>query len=177
MRSCFSHSTYRGDRVPTRRLSVRKIKELLRLRFELGLGQRAIALGCSISQTRVSSGLSKRSGTRKASTGHCLEIGEPRSSSYARASRFSIVRPALPQHPHVTLRLAWEEDREKNPQGYRTAGSASWAMAPEAGCGSAPRAQARREGLRRLGRSEDLGARFSDRGGMASLSVREVLGA
>jgi hypothetical protein len=25
---------------------VRKIKELLRLRFELGLGQRAIALGC-----------------------------------------------------------------------------------------------------------------------------------
>jgi hypothetical protein len=121
--------------------------------------------------------LSKRSGTSKASTGHCLEIGEPRSSSYARASRFSIVRPALPQHPHVTLRLAWEEDREKNPQGYRTAGSASWAMAPEAGCGSAPRAQARREGLRRLGRSEDLGARFSDRGGMASLSVREVLGA
>ena len=33
----------RGDRVPTRRLSMRKIKEVLCLRFELGLRQRAIA--------------------------------------------------------------------------------------------------------------------------------------
>jgi hypothetical protein len=37
--------------VPTRRLSVRKIKAVLRLRFELG--QRAIARACSISQSTV----------------------------------------------------------------------------------------------------------------------------
>ena len=34
--------------MPARRLSVRKIKEVLRLRFELGLGLRAIARSCSI---------------------------------------------------------------------------------------------------------------------------------
>jgi hypothetical protein len=34
--------------LPARRLSVRKIKEVLRLRFELGLGLRAIARSCSI---------------------------------------------------------------------------------------------------------------------------------
>ena len=39
--------------MPTRRLSIRKIKEVLRLRFELGLGQRAIARACSISQSTV----------------------------------------------------------------------------------------------------------------------------
>ncbi len=34
--------------LPTKRLSMRKIKEVLRLRFELGLGQRQIARSCSI---------------------------------------------------------------------------------------------------------------------------------
>jgi hypothetical protein len=32
---------------------MRKIKEVLRLRFELGLGQRAVARACSISQSTV----------------------------------------------------------------------------------------------------------------------------
>ena len=32
---------------------MRKIREVLRLRFELGLGQRAIARACSISQSTV----------------------------------------------------------------------------------------------------------------------------
>src|SRR5262249_32973279 len=51
--TCFSDSTYGRDRVPTRRLSMRKLNEVLRLRFELGLGQRAIARACSISQGAV----------------------------------------------------------------------------------------------------------------------------
>src|ERR1700682_4899393 len=34
--------------LPARRLSVRKIKEVLRLKFEVGLGLRAIARSCSI---------------------------------------------------------------------------------------------------------------------------------
>jgi hypothetical protein len=34
--------------LPVRRLSVRKIKEVLRLKFEVGLGLRAIARSCSI---------------------------------------------------------------------------------------------------------------------------------
>ena len=39
--------------MPTRRMSRRKIKEVLRLRFELRLGQREIARACSISQGAV----------------------------------------------------------------------------------------------------------------------------
>src|SRR5262249_8675862 len=57
--SCFSDSTYGRDRVPTRRLSMRKTKEVLRLRFELGLGQREIARACSISQGAVHNYLKK----------------------------------------------------------------------------------------------------------------------
>jgi hypothetical protein len=34
--------------LPARRLSVRKIKEVLRLKFEVGLGLRQIARSCSI---------------------------------------------------------------------------------------------------------------------------------
>jgi hypothetical protein len=67
---------------------MRKIKEVLRLRFELGLGQRAIARACSISQSTVHDYL-----LRAAAVGvvwplpeawdeqglehkHCLESGE-----------------------------------------------------------------------------------------------------
>src|SRR5262249_3623491 len=57
--TCFSDSTYGRDRVPTRRLSMRKLNEVLRLRFELGLGQRAIARACSISQETVHNYLKK----------------------------------------------------------------------------------------------------------------------
>jgi hypothetical protein len=48
--------------VPTRRSSKRKIKEVLRLRFELGLGQREIARACSISQGAVHNYLKKAAG-------------------------------------------------------------------------------------------------------------------
>src|SRR5580700_9834833 len=51
-----------GDSVPTRRSSMRKIKEVLRLRFELGLGQREIARACSISQGAVHNYLKKEAG-------------------------------------------------------------------------------------------------------------------
>src|ERR1039457_7192233 len=36
------------ERVPARRKSMRKVKEVLRLRFELGLGQRQIARSCGM---------------------------------------------------------------------------------------------------------------------------------
>ena len=51
-----------GDSVPTRRLSMRKIKEVLRLRFALGLGQREIARACSISQGAVHNYLKRAAG-------------------------------------------------------------------------------------------------------------------
>ena len=36
------------NRVPARRMSMRKTKEVLRLKFELGLGQRQIARSCGM---------------------------------------------------------------------------------------------------------------------------------
>ena len=39
--------------MPTKRLSMRKLKEVLRLRYELGLGQRQIARSCSIGHGTV----------------------------------------------------------------------------------------------------------------------------
>ena len=67
---------------------MRKFIEVIRLRFELGLGQRAIARACSISQSTVHDYLnraaaagvvwplgSERSGTSSVSSGHCSESG------------------------------------------------------------------------------------------------------
>jgi hypothetical protein len=45
--------------LPARRLSVRKIKEVLRLKFEVGLGLRAIARSCSIGLGTAARGLDK----------------------------------------------------------------------------------------------------------------------
>ena len=39
--------------MPMKRLSMRKLKEVLRLRYELGLGQRQIARSCSIGHGTV----------------------------------------------------------------------------------------------------------------------------
>jgi len=55
----FSEGNLGRDSVPTRRLSMRKIKEVLRLRFELGLGQREIARACALSQGAVHNYLRK----------------------------------------------------------------------------------------------------------------------
>src|SRR5208283_4823680 len=43
-----------GTTLPMKRLSMRQLKEVLRLRYELGLGQHQIASSCSIAQGTVS---------------------------------------------------------------------------------------------------------------------------
>src|SRR5437870_5219054 len=121
----------RRDSVPTRRLSMRKIKEVLRLKFELGLGQRQIARSCSISQSTVHNYLK-----RAAAAGLGWPLPEGWEESRLNEARFGEDRPAerksqrplpefrslqdqLQRHPHLTLQLAWEEYRQANPEGYR----------------------------------------------------------
>jgi hypothetical protein len=128
--SCFSDLTYGRDRVPTRRLSMRKIKEVLRLRFELGVGQRAIARACSISQSTVHEYLRRAEAAKipwplpegwdeerveKALFGEHRPIGQ-----FPERVRpdFSALHAQLQQHPHLTLQLAWEEYRQVHPEGY-----------------------------------------------------------
>ena len=47
------HWKWREPTLPMKRLSMRKLKEVLRLRYELGLGQRQIARSCSIGHGTV----------------------------------------------------------------------------------------------------------------------------
>src|SRR6516165_2571457 len=121
---------HRRDSVPTRRLSMRKIKEVLRLRFELGLGQRAIARACSISQSTVHEYL-KRAEAAKVPwplpEGWDQErvetalFGEHRFIEQFPERvlpNFSSLHQQLQQHPHLTLQLAWEEYRQVHPEGY-----------------------------------------------------------
>ena len=110
---------------------MRKIKEVLRLRFELGLGQREIARACSISQGAVHNYLKKAAEAgmqwpllegwdekriEQAVFGKQPPIDESSRHSFP---DFAALHKQLQQHPHLTLQLAWEEYREKNPEGYR----------------------------------------------------------
>jgi transposase len=109
---------------------MRKIKEVLRLRFELGLGQRAIARACSISQSTVHEYLKRAEAAKvpwplpeswdeerveKALFGEhrCTEQFPERVRP-----NFPTLHAQLQQHRHLTLQLAWEEYRQVHPEGY-----------------------------------------------------------
>ena len=109
---------------------MRKIREVFRLRFELGLEQRAIARACSISQSTVHDYLK-----RAAAAGLVWPLGEEWDEQRVERALFGErqvvkrlpeqVLPDFPslhsqlqQHPHLTLQLAWEEYRQVRPEGY-----------------------------------------------------------
>src|SRR5213595_58553 len=109
---------------------MRKIREVLRLRFELRLGQRAIARACSISQSTVHEYLN-----RAAAAGVVWPLGEEWDEQRVEQALFGerqVVKrlpgqvlpdfPALhsqlQQHRHLTLQLAWEEYRQIHPEVY-----------------------------------------------------------
>ena len=109
---------------------MRKIREVLRLRLGLGLGQEQIARSCSISQATVHRYLE-----RAAATGLGWPLPEdcderrlnellfparpawPASPQRA-AVDFSQIQAQLQTHKHLTLQLVWEEYREAQPDGY-----------------------------------------------------------
>jgi transposase len=109
---------------------MRKVSEVLRLRFELGLGQRAIARACSISQSTVHDYLN-----RAATAGMVWPLGEEWDEQRVEQAlfggqqvvkrlpehvlpNFAALHAELQQHSHLTLQLAWEEYRQVHPEGY-----------------------------------------------------------
>jgi transposase len=123
---------------------MRKIKEVLRLRLELGLGQRAIARACSISQSTVHEYLKRaeaakvpwplpegwdEEGVEKVLFGESRLIGQ-----FPERVRpdFPALHAQLQQHPHLTLQLAWEEYRQVHPEGYGYSRTVEPAIIPEA---------------------------------------------
>ena len=107
---------------------MRKVKEILRLRWGLGLGVRQIARSCSVSHSTVSEVL-----TRAEAVG----LSWPLPEGLDEAALEAMLYPALAQtrggkampdmeHIHrelrregVTLQLLWEEYREAHPDGYQ----------------------------------------------------------
>ena len=108
---------------------MRKIKEVLRLRFELKLDQRQIARSCSIAASTVHEYLRRAEAAGlswplpedwnddrlEAKLFRYTERRRPEKS----APDFAAIHEQLRTHKHLTLQLAWEEYREANPEGYR----------------------------------------------------------
>ena len=117
--------------MPQKALSMRKIREVLRLRYDLGLRQQEIARSCSICQSSVHRYLERASaaGLRWPLPEDCddrrlnelLFPGGPTGERPpARAPLdFTEIHRQLQTHKHVTLQLLWEEYRQSQPEGYR----------------------------------------------------------
>jgi transposase len=109
---------------------MRKLKEVLRLRYELGLGQRQIARSCSIGHGTVYEYLKRAQaagvtwplpeGWDDRQLEAALWGGTPRRAYETRKSPpdFAQLHEELQRHPHLTLQLAWEEYRQAHPDGY-----------------------------------------------------------
>lgn len=109
---------------------MRKIKEVLRLRFSLGLKQSQIARSCSIGQATVHRYLQKAAAAglswplpEDLDDRRLEELLSPvpagRPSRIARPlPDFAEIRRQLQTHKHLTLQLVWEEYRETQPDGY-----------------------------------------------------------
>jgi transposase len=109
---------------------MRKIKEVLRLRFGLGLQQDQIARSCSIGQATVHRYLEKAAAARvtwplpddldERRLDELLFPKRPLSTpSQPRPGLdFAQLHTQLQTHKHLTLQLLWEEYRETQPDGY-----------------------------------------------------------
>ena len=107
-----------------------QIKEVLRLRFGLGLRQDQIAGSCSIGQATVHRYLERASAAglswplpEECDDQRLNELLFParpiRPSHQLRAGvDFAEIHRQLKGHKHVTLQLLWEEYRETQPDGY-----------------------------------------------------------
>jgi len=119
--------------MPAWRLSMRKIRELLRLKFEQGLTNRQIARGCNISRPSVAQYLAKAAevgiswplpdGYDDVALENLLfPSAAARQKSGAEATRpnadmLNIHREL--RNKHVTLQLLWQEYKDKHPDGYQ----------------------------------------------------------
>lgn len=110
---------------------MRKIKEVLRLKYELGLGQRQIARSCSIGLGTVNDYLARADaagikwplpdGWDEQRVEGELYGSEPVRGRQAErhAPDFAALHEQRQKNKSVTLQLLWEEYRAANPDGYQ----------------------------------------------------------
>jgi len=115
--------------MPAKRLSMRKLKEVLRLRFEHEFSNRAISRTCSISPTTVGDYIDRflRSGLSWPLSEELDETGLYRKLFPEPLPTHPAEKPRMPdmkylhrelRRPGVTLMMLWEEYREREPEGY-----------------------------------------------------------
>lgn len=115
--------------MPKPRLSMLKLREVLRLRYSSGLSERGVATSCSVSRSTVASYLARASELGLSwplpdeMTDADLERaffpdGKGRKSSERPLPDWSVIHNEL-KRPGVTLQLLWEEYIETHPEGYR----------------------------------------------------------
>jgi transposase len=109
---------------------MRKLKEVLRLHYELGLGQRQIARSCAIGRGTVYEYLKRAQAADL--TWPLPEDWDDRRleealfgptvrrlyESQKPTPDFARLHEELQRHPYLTLQLAWEEYRQAHPEGY-----------------------------------------------------------
>ncbi len=115
--------------MPKKRLSMRKIREVLRLKYELGCSNREISLSCSIGSSTVSDYLK-----RARMAGLSWPLPDSLSDSVLEQKLFPSPTPrsSLDFYPDfqaihndlqtrkgVTLSLLWQEYKEQYPDGYQ----------------------------------------------------------
>jgi len=114
--------------VAYRRLSMRRIREILRLKHETGLSGRAIARAIGVSNSTVAGvfaraelagltwplpeGTSDSELEERLYREHYQAVADPREPDWAQ------VHEELRRHKHLTLRLVWTEYRRDHPDGY-----------------------------------------------------------
>lgn len=117
--------------MPGKKVSMRKTREVLRLHFELHLGQRQIARSACLSQSTVHDYLERFAAAglswplppemTEAELEAALfpQAAKPTEVTTARPlPDFSHLHDELQRHKHTTLQLLWEEYRAANPDGY-----------------------------------------------------------
>jgi hypothetical protein len=131
--------------MPAERVSMRRVREILRLKHECGATDRAIARSLGIARSTVAVTLD-----RLAAAALCWPLPASLSDRVLEAmlyagpgSQRSMRRKAEPdwthvhhelRRPGVTLMLLWEEYRQGAPDGYGIAAGASSTAAGRAGC-------------------------------------------
>jgi len=110
------------------RLTMRKLREVLRLKLECGLSERAIARSCSIARSTVAEYLRRAEAAglswplpaeldEAALFRLLFPVREPSNSRTIPCPDWSVIHTEL-HKKSVTLRLLWVEYREAHPDGY-----------------------------------------------------------
>jgi transposase len=116
--------------MPAVRLTMRKVKEVLRLRYGLGLSLRQIAHSCSISTSGVGDYLQRAKAAQltwplpEEVDDAALEarLFPSATNSPVRGAPipdFARIHQELRSHRHLTLSLLWQEYKENHPEGYQ----------------------------------------------------------